>query len=1215
MSVSNGRSCNRMSRLVRIAPVLVRLSLFLVVCLQAGELRSLPIAAADNAKLIELSPGSAILREIAAGDKEVFEILLGAGQLLRLSIDKGDLATSLVLYGPTGQKLLEQVSHDYEPLAFSFPTDTAGMYRLEINSLERQMGRQYQLRVEPVRTATTEDRRVNAAQQSIAKASSLRDDWTERSLRQAIEKYDEAALIWLSSHDLRSAAVASMKAGGVYFVLGEYRQALELYKKAAEEAKSAGAGLEESEAISEVGRLYSYLGNNGNAEKLLLKALDFLAVYGESNQPGTVKRVYAEALSNLGEVNYSKGNLVKSSQHFEHALKLFSDVGDRVGEARVHLFKGYMAGGIGEPEKAVAEISQALRLYQATADKSGEGLSLTALGLSYSLRRDEEHAIKLHREASVIFRTIGDRQSQGITLNALGQAYEFLSEYPMALENYQQALRLFQNNGVLDFAAVSLFKVARIYRLIGELGQALPYYQQCLKLSRAARKIRTEANALNDVALIYASQRNREKTVGQYRKILKFYATISDRRGQVTTLNNLGDFLVGLGEKREALGLYKQALPLSKQTGDKDLLISTLYNIARAARDVGALEDGLSFIKQSINIIEGLRTNVASPDFRTSYFAGVHKQYDLCIDILMQLDRRRPGQGFDADALLASESARSRSLVDLVSESRADIRQGADPQLLEREHELQGLLRSQAQYQMDLSVSDPKSAEAEEVKSQVDQLRSEYQEIEAQLRDQNPRLLALSQPVPLSLEQIQHELRADDTIVLEYALGNERSYLWAVTANSLRSYELPSRKVLEDAAREVYQLLTSRQAIGEKLEGGYQAHVEASDRLYDEKAQRLSQMLLGPVAEELGNQRLVVVTEGILQYVPLDALATPRKELVGPAGTERLPTASEVSTPLIDKHEIVALPSISTLVAIRRRPERLSSPNKIVAVLADPVFSRADDRVEKDKQQPTTAFSGSNQSSNQPALPDFERRLRNGEPMRLAHASEEADAILASTPRGSGWAAKGFDASRETAMSARVGEYRIVHFASHGFLNIERPEFSGIVLTMVNRDGSQANGFLPLQDIYNLNLSADLVVLSACDTGLGKDIKGEGLVGLTHGFMSAGSRSVVASLWKVDDRATAELMKDFYQSMLQDRMTPAAALRLAKQRIRQQNAWRAPYFWAGFVLQGEYKERIVVASDSGLRTNLAIAITLVLISFGLTILQRRQRRLYPRSYS
>jgi CHAT domain-containing protein len=168
----------------------------------------------------------------------------------------------------------------------------------------------------------------------------------------------------------------------------------------------------------------------------------------------------------------------------------------------------------------------------------------------------------------------------------------------------------------------------------------------------------------------------------------------------------------------------------------------------------------------------------------------------------------------------------------------------------------------------------------------------------------------------------------------------------------------------------------------------------------------------------------------------------------------------------------------------------------------------------------------------------------------------------------------GFEANRETVINSDLSRYQIVHFATHGLINDEHPELSGILLSSVNKSGEQEKGFFQLHDIYNLNLSAKLVVLSACSTGLGKDVKGEGLIGLTRGFMYAGSKGVVASLWKVDDRATAELMGYFYEAMLKDNLPPAAALRMAKEKLRRQKQWREPYFWAAFVLQGEYRENV-----------------------------------------
>jgi CHAT domain-containing protein len=206
--------------------------------------------------------------------------------------------------------------------------------------------------------------------------------------------------------------------------------------------------------------------------------------------------------------------------------------------------------------------------------------------------------------------------------------------------------------------------------------------------------------------------------------------------------------------------------------------------------------------------------------------------------------------------------------------------------------------------------------------------------------------------------------------------------------------------------------------------------------------------------------------------------------------------------------------------------------------------------------------------------------------------------------------ARGFDASYETVMSSDVGQYQILHFATHGFLDTEHPELSGIVLTMVDRNGGQKNGVMPLHDIYNLDLSAELTVLSACQTALGKDIKGEGLVGLTHSFISAGSKSVVASLWKVDDRATAILMADFYNSMLRQGMPTGAALRAAKLKMMHDKRWSSPYFWAGFVLQGEYRNHITVERKSWLGPG-SVLLLLVLISSGVIVFTQRRRRSSP----
>ncbi|HYY97232.1 MAG TPA: CHAT domain-containing tetratricopeptide repeat protein, partial [Pyrinomonadaceae bacterium] len=866
--------------------------------------------------------------------------------------------------------------------------------------------------------------------------------------------------------------------------------------------------------------------------------------------------------------------------------------------------KGYVSSSTGGQEEAAARFNEALGRARATGDRAGEALALAATGVVHSLRGEEQAALDLQLEVARIFHTIGDQLNEALALNGVGQAYDDLNEKQIALDKYEQALKLFQAGGNLDRATVAVYQIGKVYASLGDSGQALTYFKRCIGLSRAASRRRMEVYALNEMATVYASRGARGKALDQYGRILKFHRAGGDRRGEAMTLNKVGDFYLLLGEKRKALDHYRQALSVSRDSGDRELELSTLYSVASAERDCDDLSSAVSHVEQSIKTIEELRTNIAGADLRSSYFAAVHKHYGLYIDLLMRLERLRPGGGYAAAALQASEAARARSLLEILGEARADLRDDAAPYLLERERELQQLLRAQALYRMELTGGTRTQAEAAEAESELRRLTAEYKALQAQLREQTPRYKTLTQPRPLTLAEIQAELRGGDTILLEYALGDERSFLWAVTHESLASYELPARPVLEEAARTVHESITARQPVEGESGAEYQARAAAADRAFRERAQALSDMLLGPVAGLLGDKRLVIVSEGMLQYIPFDALPAPSGR--GPSNSGD----SDELTPLVSRHETVSLPSLSTLAEIRQEePRAAPAEGDLVAVLADPVFTNDDDRVRGAEAAGATAPQGAQAAPVVRTLREFDQQTGKQGLLRLAHSSDEAAAILAAAPAGTGMAAKDFAANRDTAMSQLLGRYRIVHFATHGIINGEHPELSGIILSMVNRDGAPEDGFLQLHDIYNMRLSADLVVLSACETGLGKDVRGEGLVGLTRGFMYAGAKSVVASLWKVDDRATAEFMGYFYRAMLRDGMPPSAALRSAKESMRRQKQWRAPYFWAGFVLQGEYREGINVNGQATVSAWAVVVPASVLAAAGsLIFLARRWGR-------
>jgi CHAT domain-containing protein len=658
----------------------------------------------------------------------------------------------------------------------------------------------------------------------------------------------------------------------------------------------------------------------------------------------------------------------------------------------------------------------------------------------------------------------------------------------------------------------------------------------------------------------------RPKALHSFKRALALTRKGQDQRYEAYSLNYLGRTYERSGQKEKARASYQQALPLNQVASDPAGESLTLFNLAHLERDLGNLSDARAWIERAHGIIETLRTKSTSHDLRAAYFASVRQHYELYIDILMQLHKKAPAEGFDTQAFQESEKARARSLLESLGEAKADIRQGVDGTLLEKERSLQQTMNMKAERYAQLRGVRSVRGETEAVARDIDRLTIEYDEVKAQIRSKSPHYAALTLPQPLTLKAIQQQVLEDDnSMLLEYALGDERSYLWAVTRTEVRSYQLPGREEIEKAAKDVYSGLIANQALPDENGADREARVVNARKGLPAQIASLSRILLGPVASRLGTKRLLVVADGALQYIPFQILTVS-------AGTDLKGFASELLLkPLVVDHEIVNEPSASTLAMLSSElKHRRAAPNS-VAVFADPIFEPDDPRLgAAAKPAATSVIARVPESDVHRAMRDVSFSNQEGTIPRLLASRAEANAIMSVAPWRSGFAALGFSASRETALKTDLGQYRIVHFATHGVLNDKHPELSGIVLSLFDEKGQPQDGFLRLHDVYNLKLPVELVVLSACNTGLGKDVKGEGLIGLTRGFMYAGASSVVASLWKVDDEATAELMRLFYGYMLRDGLSPAAALRKAQVTMSQQKRWQSPYYWAGFVIQGQY---------------------------------------------
>jgi CHAT domain-containing protein/Tfp pilus assembly protein PilF len=885
-------------------------------------------------------------------------------------------------------------------------------------------------------------------------------------------------------------------------------------------------------------------------------------------------------------------SLLEAIGKFKEAIPHWHNVGDRFEEATALMYLGEVHYNLSEYEEALKAYEHALPLWEASADHVGEGWTFNNIGAIYSSWGEKQKAMDSFTKSLHAYQqepSVGRVRGLGISLTAVGGAYVALGEKQKALNYLNRAVPYWRAVNDTNGEARALFQIAEIQSSVGDYATALKNYLNALQFWRSTSDLIGEGRVLTAIGRLYTRSGEYQKALDYLGEALRVRRSSGDRRGQARTLTDLGVVYSSLGDNKKALDYYSDALPLHRVVRDREGEANTLYQFAHAERDLGHLVEARGKIEQALKIIEQVRTDIADQELRASYFATVRDYYEFYIDLLMRLHRKDPSGGFDGAATQASERARARSMIETLTAAHVDIHAGVDPELVERERSLERKLNASADNQMRLLRGKDTEEQVATLARKIDELTNEYQEVKAQKKESSPRYAALTQPAPLTLKDIQ-EIVGLDSLLLEYALGDERSFLWAVSQTSIQSFELPRRAEIEAAAVRFYQLLTARNIHqkGETTEQR-QKRLAQADEQYPEAALALSRMLLGAVASQLGSKRLIVVTEGALQYVPFAALPVPDLNTEtgrsGDGQKERNSANPRVSPsprlrvdsePLVVDHEIVNLPSVSTLAVLRREISGRSSAPKAVAVIADPVFADDDLRVRRDARKKrrgyrTKAASETMEDVQRSAIEvgavDASYRIP-----RLLFSRAEALDILSLVPAAARKQALDFEASRTTATSPELGQYRIVHFATHALLNNAHPELSGIVLSLVDESAKPQDGFLRLHEIYNLKLPADLVVLSACQSGLGKEIRGEGMIGLTRGFMYAGAPRVVASLWKIDDRATAEFMKRFYEAMLGEKqLRPAAALQAAQIEMWKTGNWSSPYYWAAFVLQGEWR--------------------------------------------
>jgi CHAT domain-containing protein len=900
------------------------------------------------------------------------------------------------------------------------------------------------------------------------------------------------------------------------------------------------------------------------------------------------RRGEAQSLTELGTTYFQQSDLEKAVDCGEKALQVWRELQDRQGEARVLYNLGAPYMRLGRVREAADMLGQAAAIWRDLGNPTERAAALLDLNFLAIRQGQWRTALALLNEAGTL---VTDKEAEpfisGQIATSLGEVYEAFGQLETARRYYEEAVTLY-NDYAHDTAAVIDVggKAGSVLARLGDYPGALRKLEEGLRLAQASDNRFLLARCHEDLGRVHLAARSYAQAKQEFLLASTGYAQTNDRRAWAQAQAYLGQTDYVLGDWVSALNSYRRSLEVFREFEDYTNEAAVRFGMGKLELERQNLEAAEEHLTRSIELTERLRENAAGKDLRSSFLASVHDRYVTYVEWLMQLNSARPGEGFDVRAFEESEMGRARSLLDTLRDYQRELRGTADPALLIEEEELQKKEQTLLDRQARLQSEGAATEETEKVWEELTRVRVRRETLEAQMNG-DARFNNLLRPAPLSLDEIRRQVTDEETSLLEFSLGDRRSYLWLVTQEGMTSYELPDRRTIEKAALRLAGLFDG------------QGKGPDSDAEIGAAAAELSRLLLTPVAGKLSSRRLIVVPDGVLQYVPFQILND----------------AADAGEPLVARHEVVNAPSASTLVLLRRETAARPEAPKLLVAFGAPAFqSNYIPAVGEGRER-----SGSTsrlEAGRQTSAGNTEDALDPNMIGSLFFARQELNVLRKLAPADEALIYSGFDATRERLRELDLRQYRILHFATHGLLNAEQPELSGLVLSLVDKDGKPVSGFVGISDIYNLRAPVDLVVLSACHSALGNDVRGEGLVGLTRGFMYAGASGVVASLWKVNDEATSELMKLFYANMLEHGMTPAAALREAQNSIRQEPLWHSPYYWAAFTFQGEYRQVIkppgrISASDR-MKVIMA-ALLLASLSVMTWWLVRRRRKLSART--
>jgi len=1060
--------------------------------------------------LFHLSAGGSLAVTVAAQARDQAEIF----------IETSAPGADFVILAPDGRSLQTIDAEQPGWFEVSFPFTQPGRYSLLARTAAAQQANSgVSFRTEFLSIASNNAESVTRAAASFAAACSLARSPRSASVRLSIAKFRQAAASWAAADDREGQLLALAGESQAWLDLSEYANALATLNRA--RVLSARIPFFRAWLANLEAQVYLDRWDSRPAMLFAQKALRLSSALSD-------RWLSADALAGRAEAEYLTGDSAER-EDIKLALKLSSESDAIEIQARALRCQAWMEEDEGHLTSAMSLMGQAEEQFRRAGEPGKAADAMADLATTRSMDGDHYTAVVRHSSLVPVVRDSGRLADYAFLLLNIADDYRGLNRTPDAIAFYRQSIEDFRKVGLLSGESIGLGQLCEVLMSAGQLQEAT---QDCLRSTEIAQQLHDPKRVAITILRLGKVERESGHTVQALAGFQRAYSIsnqVRDSRTGSQSLMDWGDTLESLGLHEKARELYDKALPLSEAAETKPLQLEVRYRIARSEFEAGQDENAKRDLRVALESIESLRRTVGNADLQASDFAQMRKCHQLYVDLLMREHERNRNSPSDMQALEVSESARARTLLDSLKTHDLDQPPNGSENPSAERVRLRIVVEQAYDQRLKLMLEGNRKRELQENSATLTQAIDSLQRMEDFDRDEAKAAPPTGRP--MSAQEILQASKTSSATLLEYALGAKQSYLWVVHDGTINSY------VLKATQEEIEGMVAQwRQLVA--------AHVprEGDDAEHElrQVAARLSCILLNNYIEPQ-NEKLAIVADGDLAMLPFAALPM--------NGCDAKP-----GPPVISAHDVVMIPSLSIFLTHPKRDTQARFPRE-VAIVANPVFDPGDDRVhikQSDMRRGPLSAVALQSITAVPALPRLIGTEEEALDIQQTVGSEKASVFL------------GFNASVETMLSPEMRNYRILHLATHGLADESTPGFSGLVLSLVTPDGRPAFGYLKTHDIANLDLRPELVVLSACDSGTGSNLSGEGVTGLAYAFLQGGAKEVVSTLWDIDDDATKDLMIKFYKEMYSAGLDPAAALRQSQISMMQSPHRSAPYYWAGF---------------------------------------------------